>query len=102
MIVNGIEWSEEDIKKVEKFIEIRNRGYYVSGQELTEVYNRLLGKHVNSTQCSSCLRQRCAELETALNHARELEKREAERKAEENKAKMAAVRAAKTKKKEEE
>lgn len=81
MKVNGIEWSEEDIKKVEKFIEIRNRGYYVSGQELTEVYNRLLGKHVNSTQCSSCLRQRCAELETALNHARELEKREAERKA---------------------
>lgn len=81
MIINGIEWSEEDIKKVEKFIEIRNRGYYVSGQELTEVYNRLLGKHVNSTQCSSCLRQRCAELETALNHARELEKREAERKA---------------------
>ena len=81
MIVNGIEWNEEDIKMVEKFIDIKNKGFYCNGQELTQVYNRLLGKHVNPTTCGSCLRQRTQELETALNHARELEKREAERKA---------------------
>lgn len=101
MIVNGINWSDEDIKMVEKFIEIRNKNYYADGKQLTDVYNRLLNKHVNPTNCGSCLRQRTQELENALNHAKELEKREAERKAEENKAKMAAVRAAKKQKKDE-
>lgn len=102
MIVNGIEWTDEDIKMVEKFIEIKQKGYYCDGKQLTDYYNRLLNKHVNPTNCGSCIRQRVAELETALNHAKELEKREAERKAEENKAKMAAVRAAKKQKKDEE
>ena len=101
MIVNGINWTDEDIKLVEKFIEIKNKGYYCDGKQLTEAYNRLLNKSVNVTQCGSCLRQRVRELEGALTHARELEKQAAEKKAEENKAKMAAVRAAKTKKKDE-
>lgn len=101
MIVNGINWSDEDIKMVEKLIEIKAKGYYADGKQVTDYYNRLLNKHVNPTNCGSCIRQRVGELENALNHARELEKREAERKAEENKAKMAAVRAAKTKKKDE-
>lgn len=92
MIVNGINWTDEDIKLVEKFIEIKNKGYYCDGKQLTEAYNRLLNKSVNVTQCGSCLRQRVRELEGALEHARELEKQAAERKAEENKAKMTAVR----------
>ena len=74
-------FTDEDVKKVEKFIEIKNKGFYCDGAQLTEVYNRVLGKHVNPTSCGSCLRQRVTELENALNHARELEKREAERKA---------------------
>lgn len=97
MIVNGIEWNEEDIKMVEKFIDIKNKGFYCNGQELTQVYNRLLGKHVNPTTCGSCLRQRTQELETALNHARELEKQKAEQ---EMKDKMAKVREARKKKEE--
>ena len=102
MIVNGIEWSDEDIKMVEKFIEIKQKGFYCDGKQLTDYYNRLLNKHVNPTSCGSCLRQRCAELETALNHARELERQAEEKRQQEMKDKMAAVRAAKTKKKEEE
>lgn len=74
MIVNGINWTDEDIKTVERFIEIKNKGYYVDGKQLTDVYNRLLGKRVNPTNCGSCLRQRTNELEGALNHARELER----------------------------
>jgi hypothetical protein len=66
---------------VEKFIDIKNRGYYADGKQLTDYYNRLLGKHVNPTSCGSCLRQRVSELETALNHARELERQAAEKKA---------------------
>jgi len=81
MIVNGINWTDEDIKTVERFIEIKNKGYYADGKQLTDYYNRLLGKHVNVTQCGSCLRQRVGELEGALNHARELERLAAEKKA---------------------
>ena len=65
-------WSKEDIELVEKFIDIRNRGYYVSGQELTEVYNRILNKRVNPTNCGSCIRQRINELEEALNRFKRL------------------------------
>lgn len=59
-------WTKEDITLVEKFIDIKNRGYYVDGRQLTEVYNRVLHKNVNVTNCGSCLRQRTNELETAL------------------------------------
>ena len=59
-------WTSEDVKLVEKFIEIKNKGYYVSGAELTSAYNRILHKNANVTNCGSCLRQRTNELETAL------------------------------------
>ena len=62
-----MKFTDEDVKKIEKFIEIRNKGYYASGSEVTDVYNRVLEKRVSSTTCSSCLRQRISELETALN-----------------------------------
>ena len=35
-------WNKEDIELVEKFIQIRNKGYYADGTQLTEVYNRVL------------------------------------------------------------
>ena len=65
-------WNNEDVKLVEKFIDIRNRGYYVSGEQLTEVYNRVLNKRVSVTQCGSCLRQRVNELEQALERFKRL------------------------------
>ena len=65
-------WSKEDIELVEKFIEIRSRGYYVDGKQLTDAYNRILGKRVNSTSCSACLRQRINELEQALERFKRL------------------------------
>ena len=61
-------FTDEDVKKVEKFIEIKNKGFYCDGAQLTAVYNRVLGKNVNPTSCGSCLRQRVTELENALNH----------------------------------
>ena len=90
MIINGINWTDDDITMVEKFIEIKNKGYYADGKQLTDVYNRLLNKHVNVTQCGSCLRQRVGELEGALNHARELERQAAEKKAAEEPKKTKA------------
>lgn len=72
-------WNNEDVKLVEKFIDIRNRGYYCDGTQLTEVYNRVLDKRVNPTNCSSCIRTRINELEEALNRFKrslELEKKD--------------------------
>ena len=79
-------WTDEDVKLVEKFIDIRNRGYYADGTQLTEVYNRVLGKRVNPTNCGSCIRQRINELEEALNRfKKQLALEEEQKKAEEQK-----------------
>jgi hypothetical protein len=67
-----MKWNKEDIEMVEKFIDIRNRGYYCDGAQLTEVYNRVLEKHVNPTNCGSCLRQRVNELADALERFKKL------------------------------
>lgn len=96
-----MEISKEDRELIRKFEAIRQKGYYASGQEVTDLHNRILGTHLNSTNCSSCIRTRIQALVDALNKVERQEALEAERKAEENKAKMAAVRAAKTKKKDE-
>lgn len=61
-------FTPEDIKMVERFIELKQHGYYCDGAQLTEVYNRVLNKNVNSTNCGSCIRARITELEAALNH----------------------------------
>lgn len=62
-----MKWTNEDVVMVEKFIEIKNRGYYCDGGQLTEVYNRVLEKNAPPTNCGSCMRARISELETALN-----------------------------------
>ena len=60
-------WTNDDVKMVEKFIELKTKGFYCDGAQLTEVYNRILDKRVNPTNCGSCIRQRINELEDALN-----------------------------------
>ena len=62
-----MKWTSDDIKLVEKLIEIKNKGLYASGAEVTAIYNRVLNKNVNVTSCGSCLRARIQELENALN-----------------------------------
>ena len=85
-----MKWSKEDIEMVEKFIDIKSKGYYCDGAQLTEVYNRVLEKHVNPTNCGSCIRARITELEDALNRfkrqiALEEQKKQEETPVEENK-----------------
>ena len=62
-----MQFTKEDIELIEQFIQIKNKGYYCDGKQLTEVYNRVLEKNVNITNCGSCLRGRVQELENALN-----------------------------------
>ena len=71
-------WTKEDIELVEKFIDIKNRGYYCDGTQLTQVYNRVLGKNVNVTNCGTCLRGRVSELEAALKYFKEMCKKQEE------------------------
>lgn len=91
-----MKWNNDDIKMVEKFIEIKNKGYYVDGKQLTEVYNRVLEKNANVTNCGSCLRQRTQELENALNQFKKLS--EASKPQEQTVVKKEENKAVKTKK----
>lgn len=62
-----MKFTKDDVKLIEKLIKIKNAGYYASGNEVTDVYNRVLEKRVASTGCGACIRQRVCELENALN-----------------------------------
>lgn len=62
-----MKFTKEDIELIEKFIDIKNRGYYADGKQVTDCYNRVLEKNLNVTNCGSCLRGRIQELENALN-----------------------------------
>ena len=59
-------FNEDDIIKIRKFIDIKNRGLYASGSELTEVYNRVFNSNVKPTNCGQCIRGRIQQLEDAL------------------------------------
>lgn len=61
-----MKWTNDDVLLVEKFIQIKNKGFYCDGGQLTEVYNRVLEKNAPTTNCGSCMRARISELEQAL------------------------------------
>ena len=83
-----MKWTNEDVTMVEKFIDIRNRGYYADSAQLNDVYNRVLEKNVAPTSCGSCMRARISELETALNQFKKtLEVKEEEQPKKTNKTK---------------
>lgn len=108
-------FTSEDVKLVEKLIDLKNRGFYADGKEVTDLHNKILGTRLTPTNCGSCVRQRITALETALNafkRAIELEKKQEPTpiKGEENNAvtasknddikeRMAKVRAARKQKK---
>lgn len=102
-----MKFTDEDVKLVEKFIQIKNKGYYCSGTELTTVYNRVLDKNVPSTSCGSCIRARIGELESALSQFKKQMENKAISSPSESKSKdelmrerMAKARAARKPKKE--
>ena len=83
-----MKFTDEDVKLIEKFIDIRNRGYYADSAQLNDVYNRVLEKNVPPTNCGSCMRARISELETALNQFKKtLEVKEEEQPKKTNKTK---------------
>lgn len=61
-----MKFTDENVKKIRQFVDIKNRGYYANGTEVTNVYNEVLEKNVPPTNCGSCIRARISELEGAL------------------------------------
>ena len=54
--------TNEDVEQIKKFKQIRDKGYYVSGEDVTKLYNKVLHQNVEVTNCSSCIRRRIGEL----------------------------------------
>ena len=62
-----MEISSSDIKLVEQFHNILNRGFYADSKSVTELYNKLIRKPqglqlAQPTNCATCLRRRILEL----------------------------------------
>lgn len=60
-------FTEENIKLIKKFIDIRNRGYYANAKQLTSLYNEVMHTNKSVTSCGACLRGMTTTLEKALN-----------------------------------
>lgn len=59
--------SSSDIKLVEQFHDILNRGYYADSKQVTDEYNKIIRipqglTPVNVTNCATCIRRRILEL----------------------------------------
>ena len=62
-----MEISSDDIKLVEQFHSILNRGYYADSNQVTSLFNKLIRvpqglTPVNVTNCATCIRRRILEL----------------------------------------
>ncbi|MBQ0089743.1 MAG: hypothetical protein KBT27_10490 [Prevotellaceae bacterium] len=55
-------WDNESIKLMERFNDAFARGFYVNGTQLTELYNKVLGKKLQPTNCTTCIKGRYNEL----------------------------------------
>ena len=59
--------SSSDIKLVEQFHDILNRGYYADSQQVTSLFNKLIRvpqglQPASPTNCATCIRRRILEL----------------------------------------
>lgn len=57
--------TSEDIEKIDKFEQIMNRGFFASGTEVTDLYNKIFDQKLSYTNCSSCIRTRISKMVTA-------------------------------------
>lgn len=62
--------SKEDVDMIKGFKAIMDKGRFANGAQVTEVYNRVFGTRLASTNCASCIRKR---IDTMFNQVRKLE-----------------------------
>lgn len=73
--------SSSDIKLVEQFHDILNRGYYADSKQVSDEYNKLIRipqglTPVNVTNCATCIRRRILELVDFVTKIKEETKNE--------------------------
>ena len=51
-------WTDKDIELFKKLEGIVLRGYYISGNELADLHNRVFNSNLRPTGCTSCNRIR--------------------------------------------
>lgn len=71
-------WSDENIKFVEKAIELNRKGFYIDSTQTVDKYNEILDKHRSYTNCPSCIKQMINELEVAYNRYKQTLQKESE------------------------
>lgn len=68
--------SKEDVDMIRGFKAIMDKGRFANGAQVTEVYNRVFGTRLASTNCASCIRKR---IDTMYNQVKKLEQQHAEK-----------------------
>lgn len=73
--------SSEDVRLVEQFHDILNRGYYADSKQVSDEYNKLIRipqglTPVNVTNCATCIRRRILELVDFVTKIKEETKNE--------------------------
>lgn len=63
--------SEDDMKLIERFQDILNRGHFANSRQVTDCYNRVFGTKLPATNCSTCIRKRISQLYKALKEFKE-------------------------------
>lgn len=59
--------TREDRQLINELSAKFNKGERISGKLVTDLYNRVLGKNVDGTNCASCLRKRLFDVIAALD-----------------------------------
>ena len=65
-----VNFSKEDVDMIRGFKAIMDKGRFANGAQVTEVYNRVFGTRLASTNCASCIRKR---IDTMYNQVKKLE-----------------------------
>ena len=76
-----MEISSDDIRLVEQFHDILNRGYFCDSKQVSDEYNKLIRipqglTPVNVTNCATCIRRRILELVDFVSKIKENSKNE--------------------------
>lgn len=70
-------WTDKDIELFKKLESIVLRGYYISGNELAELHNRVFNSNLKATGCTSCNKIRFQALKDSyIKMMSEIEKQE--------------------------
>ena len=70
-------WTDKDIELFKKLEGIVLRGYYISGNDLADLHNRVFSSNLRPTGCSSCNRMRFQALKKSYEKMMsEIEKQE--------------------------